>query len=86
MRKAVKNKYPLVRIRWADHWIDNGDHDLEDIEDNVKNPYIGDYVGYLVAESQRMVCICSNVWDDGTLSDPMYIMKRAILERRVLDD
>lgn len=73
--------YPTVTVKWADHWCERGDFDIEHIEEHVKNAYIGEFTGKLVAESKQMVAIVSNVWDDGSVSDPMYIMKRAIMER-----
>ena len=73
--------YPLVEIEWADHFFDSGDSSLEDIIQTAKKPYIGKYVGYLVHENKRMVVLCANIWEDGSLSCPMYIMKRCIVSR-----
>jgi len=83
-KKKTSNKFskddcPLVKVEWADHFIDYGDHDIEDVLEIVKDAYIGSYAGYLVAKSQRMIAIAPNIWEDGTISDPMYIMRRAIL-------
>ena len=76
--------YPVVTIRWADHWEDKGDFELEDIVSHLK-PYYGQFSGHLVGESKQMVAICSNVWEEDNggwgFSDPMYIMKRAITYR-----
>ncbi|MGD9381294.1 MAG: hypothetical protein PVI03_02520 [Candidatus Thorarchaeota archaeon] len=74
-------EYPTITVRWADHWCERGDFDVKDIEENVKSPYVGEFTGKLVAESKQMIAIVSNVWEDGTVSDPMYIMKRAIITR-----
>lgn len=80
------NKYKTVRVTWADHWIDYGDHDEETVADAVKEPYIGEYTGYLVGESKRMIALASNVWEDGSMSDVMYIMKKSIINNEGLDD
>jgi len=76
----MSTKYPLITVKWADHWVDYGDHDLKDVVDKAK-AFTGDFAGHLVFENQRVVILCSNVWEDGTVSDPMYIMKRAIISR-----
>ena len=74
-------KYPRETIVWADHFIDYGDHQLKDIQDTSKKAYLGEYTGFLVTESKLMVVLASNIWEDGSISDPMYIMKRAIKTR-----
>jgi len=81
VRKGDFNKYPLVEIVWADHFFDSGDCELEEIEEEAKTPYMGKYTGYLVHENKRMVVLCANIWEDGTLSCPMYIMKKSITKR-----
>lgn len=85
----LKDKYPVITVEWADHWIDHGEHVLKDILKNLE-PYVGSYSGHLVGESKQMVAICANVWygeeDEENFSDPMYIMKRAIVYRSDKDD
>jgi len=73
-------KYKKITIKWADHFIEYGDHDVEDVKKTVKKPFAGEYTGYLVAESKQMMAISSNIWEDGSVSDVMYIMKRAIIK------
>lgn len=77
-------KFPFVQVKWADHWIDYGDHDLTTIKGNLSS-YDGNYSGYLIAESKQVIAIASNIWegDDNSsnFSDVMYIMKRAIISR-----
>lgn len=80
----MKHDYPKVSVVWADHWCERGDFEVEDVVENVKTPYMGEYTGYLVGESKRMIAIASNIWDDGGVSDPMYIMKRAIIKLEYL--
>jgi len=74
------DSYPLIRVKWADHWHETGDFSIEDIKKNAK-PYHGEYAGYLVCETKQIVVLCSNVWENGDVSDSMYIMKRAIIWR-----
>lgn len=77
----VKHKYKRITVVWADHFIEYGDHDLDTILQTVKKPYCGQYTGFLVAESKQMIAIASNIWEDGTISDPMFIMKKSIIKR-----
>ena len=85
----LKDKYPLIKVRWADHWIHREDLTLDEIKENLDAMY-GSYAGHLVAESKQVVVICSNVWEgdegEAIFSDPMYIMKRAIVYRSDKDD
>ena len=74
------DSYPLIKVVWADHWVDQGDFDLDDIKEKAK-PYYGEYAGYLVVENKQMLVLCSNIWENGQQSDPMYIMKRCIVSR-----
>ena len=85
---ANKKKYPLISVRWADHWVDNGDISISDAIKQAK-PYYGNYAGHLVYENKQVLVLCSNIWEpheDDTeeelmVSDPMYIMKKAIVFR-----
>lgn len=85
----LEDDYPEITVRWADHWIDYGDHTLEDIQNNL-TPLYGKYKGHLVGESKQMIAICANIWEEekgeANFSDPMYIMKRAITYRSDRDD
>lgn len=81
MDKLNKYKYPQIEVEWADHFFDSEDNTLEEIIETAKNPYMGKYTGYLVHENKRMLVLCANVWEDGTLSCPMYIMKKSITNR-----
>lgn len=76
-----KTKYPVVEVRWDDHFFDDSDFTLKDIIKEGKAPYKGCYVGYLVHENKNMLVLCSNVWDEGDLSCPMYVMKNCITYR-----
>jgi hypothetical protein len=80
--KSVKHEYPRLSVVWADHFIHNGDHDIADVIKEAK-PVYGEYTGYCVYENKQILVLCSNIWEDGTVSDPMFIMKRAIKERLV---
>ena len=76
--------YPVITVRWADHWEEDGEFSLEDIKKNLK-PYYGHFSGHLIAESKQMVAMCANVWEDGeggwSYTDPFFIMKKSITSR-----
>lgn len=77
--------FPTITVRWADHWIDNGDQSLKDVIKEAK-PLYGNYTGFLVFENKQVIVLCSNYWEgeegeDIEVSDPMYIMKRSITYR-----
>lgn len=80
----VEHSFPRVTVTWADHYTEYEDVDLDHIKEMVQNPYIGEYTGYLVAQSKRVIAIVSNVWDDESLSTPMYIMKKSIINLEYL--
>lgn len=69
-----------ITVRWADHHISHGDYSLDTIKQLAK-PYHGVYTGHLVLETRSVIVLCSNVWDDGMVSDPMIIMKKCIVWR-----
>jgi hypothetical protein len=75
-----KKGYKLIEVEWADHWVNHGDFDYADIVKDAK-PMYGKYTGYLVYENKQVVVLCSNVWSEGEVSDPMFIMKKAIVSR-----
>lgn len=81
----AKHSYPRVTIRWADHFIHNGDYAKEDIKDLLSKPFIGEYTGYLVFQNKRIIGIASNIWDDESVSDLMGIMKKAIIKIEYID-
>jgi hypothetical protein len=80
--------FPLITVRWADHWQDEGDFTLEEIKKKA-TPYIGKWSGRLILETKQMLVLAGNSWearpdndeDEETYSEPMYIMKRAIIYR-----
>ena len=72
--------YPLISVKWADHWNETGDFTVEEIKNKAK-PYYGEYAGYLVEENKQMIVLCSNIWENGEVSDPMYLLKRCIVSR-----
>jgi len=76
----MNDKYPSITVKWADHWIDNGDHTANDVETKAK-PYYGEYTGFLVHETKQVIVVCSNIWENGDVSDDMYIMKKCITSR-----
>ena len=80
----ISDKYPVIRVKWADHWHEPGEYTLEHILNNL-DAFYGSFSGHLVGENKQMVCICANVWDgeegEENFSDPMFIMKRAIVYR-----
>jgi len=83
--QKTKGGFERIEARWADHWVNPGDHDLKDVIAWAK-PMYGNYTGYLVFENKQVIVLCSNWWDpeegeDIVVSDPMYIMKRAIVYR-----
>jgi len=80
MTTETNGKYPLIKVKWADHWHETGDFTPDEIKGKAK-PYHGEYAGYLVEDNKQMIVLCSNVWENGEVSDPMYIMKRAIVWR-----
>lgn len=86
MTKKQNKNFPLVKVKWADHYIEYGEHDLETVKETAKDAYVGSYAGYLVAKTKRMLVIAGNVWEDGTISDPMYIMRRAVVEYKEYPD
>lgn len=73
-------KHPLIKVIWADHWQDAGDFTLEEVIEKAQS-YCGEYAGFLVYEDEEMLVIAGNVWEDGSISDPMYIMKSCIINR-----
>ena len=82
-------KYPIITVKWADHFFCSEDMTLEEIQETNSEPLIGSYTGYLVDENQRMIAIASNIWeedDESGISPTMYIMRRAIIYRSDRDD
>ena len=80
----MKHKYPLITIRWADHFFHSEDLDLEEIIKKAKEPIVGEYTGYKVHESKQIVVLASNIWEETPtegISPTMYIMKKAIVFR-----
>jgi hypothetical protein len=80
-----KKHFKTIEVKWADHWVNPGDHSLKDVIEDAK-PMYGNYTGYLVHENKQVIILCSNYWDeeedgDVVVSDPMYIMKRTIVYR-----
>ena len=76
--------YPLVTVKWADHFFCEEDLSLEDIKKEAKGPLIGVYSGYLVFENRRMLVLASNIWESEqteSISPTMYIMKKSIVSR-----
>ena len=82
-KKRVTHKYPRCTVTWADHSIEYGDFPIEDIKKMGKQPYYGEYSGYLVGNFKQVIIICTNIWEDGQVSDPMRIMKRSIIHMEV---
>ena len=79
------SRFKRIEVKWADHWIDSGDHDYNNVIQKAK-PRYGNYTGYLVFENKQIIILCSNYWDEEgsehlEVSDPMYIMKRSIVSR-----
>jgi len=80
----VKHKYPLITVRWADHFFCEEDLSLQDIKKEAAGPLIGEYSGYLVEENKRMIVLASNIWEEdieASISPTMYIMKKSIVFR-----
>ena len=73
-------QHPLIKVKWADHWQDGGDFTLKQLKTKAQ-PYYGEYAGFLALETKHILIMCSNIWEDGTYSDPMVIMKKCIVER-----
>lgn len=85
----AKHNYPVITVKWADHFFCEQDMTLEEIQVAGKDALIGEYSGYLVDENQRMIAIASNIWEDdheSSISPTMFIMKRAIVYRSDRDD
>ncbi len=84
----MKNDFPVITVRWADHWQDEGDFSLEQIKEKA-NTYYGNWTGKLVLETKQMLVLVGNTWDarpendepEDSYSEPMYIMKRSITYR-----
>ncbi len=79
-----KHPYPLITVRWADHFFCEDNMTLAEIIARNKVPTIGEYTGYLITESKRSIALASNVWEDDPKTDifpTMYIMKAAITYR-----
>ena len=84
MVQHMESKYPLITVRWADHFFCEEDMSLEEIRKEAKGPLIGEYSGFLVDENNRMIVLASNVWvgdEEESISPTMYIMKKAITYR-----
>jgi hypothetical protein len=89
MKRENPKSFDKINVEWADHYAESGDFTLEDIKekaDQIDN-YIGDYDGKLVYQNKRVIVICANVWNgeegEENFSDPMYIMKRAIIKKEI---
>lgn len=84
MAKDDKQKFTTITVKWADHWVDAGDGNIKEVIAEAK-PMYGNYTGFLVHENKQVIILCSNYWDDEDdgliVSDPMYIMKKAIVSR-----
>jgi len=82
------DEYPVITVRWADHWQDEGDFTLSEIKGKAK-PYIGEWTGRLILDTKQMIVLGGNKWearpdngeDEDTWSEPMYIMKKSIIYR-----
>jgi len=70
-------------VVWADHYVCHGEFSIEECKEFSQKPYYGEFSGYLVSKSKQCVTIASNIWEDGTVSDPFTIMRRAIVELEV---
>lgn len=83
-----KSNFPTITVKWADHWQDEGDFTLEQIKRKA-TPCYGEWTGKLLLETKQMLVLGGNKWiarpdndeEDDTWSEPMYIMKRAIVSR-----
>lgn len=77
-------KYPIITVKWADHFFCEEDMSLKEIIKEAKGPLIGIYTGHLVYENKRMLVLASNIWEadqDESISPTMYIMKKSIVSR-----
>ncbi len=83
--KNIKHNYAKMVITWADHFYQDDDYTLEEINEKIKSPIYGEYIGYCIAESKQILCLASNIWEDGTISQPMYIMKKCIIRREIYE-
>lgn len=84
-KEVPSGTFKTITVKWADHWVDNGDHSLGDVVEEAK-PMYGNYTGFLVHDGKQVLILCSNYWDEKEegqiiVSDPMYIMKRSIVYR-----
>lgn len=70
-----------ITITWVDHYQENGDFTVDEISRIARDNMVGTYCGFLVYENDEFVVISNNIWEDGSISDPMFIMKRAIIKR-----
>ena len=69
-------------IKWLDHFSsDRGWHVPEEFK---AEPYSVESVGILVNETKDYITIATNVARDGQVSCFMSILKKGILEKRVL--
>ena len=86
--KSNSEEFPIITVRWADHWQDEGDFTLDEIKKKA-TPYIGKWRGALIFENKQMIVLAGNSWEprpdndeeEETFSEPMYIMKRSIIYR-----
>ena len=80
----MENKYPLITVKWADHFFCSEDMTLDEIKESGAKPLIGKYSGHLVFENKRMIVLASNLWEEDTddaIGPTMYIMKKSIVYR-----
>lgn len=75
--------YKRISVKWADHFFLEGPLDQEEIIENLK-PYVRTTIGYIIAESKRVLAIASTYDPDGTFTEVNYLMKRCIISREYL--
>jgi hypothetical protein len=82
--KRLNVKFPLVRIKWQDHYSDIGWHPIRECSE--ESDARGDTIAYLIGENDREYIISSTLMSDGFAAcDPLHILKCCIIEMQVLE-
>lgn len=83
----MNSQYPLIYIKWEDHWAQEGSWIpvKKLLKKHLANEEVYmETVGFLINETDRSILMGLNVSSDGQIDGNIVILKRTILERKVL--
>lgn len=69
-------------VSWLDHYNIPGWTDAVSVPED----YIATTVGYPVLENKKYLVLAQSIAANGAVADLMHILKRSIIERKVLSD